>query len=108
MALDVSDALDALVNEWQHRGYELNYGIGITYGHATLGVVGYAERSEYTALGSVVNLAARLSDQAAGGEILLDGRAASRLGESPKVVPAGERVLKGMAHPISVFEALRG
>jgi class 3 adenylate cyclase len=107
LALDVANALDALVHQWDVKGYELNYGIGITYGHATLGVIGYEERSEYTALGSVVNLAARLSDQAAGGEILLDGRAASRIGDSPKVLPAGERVLKGMSHPVAVFEAIR-
>ncbi|HUR77773.1 MAG TPA: adenylate/guanylate cyclase domain-containing protein, partial [Acidimicrobiales bacterium] len=107
LALEVATALDALVQGWNAKGYDLNYGIGITYGHATLGVIGYEERSEYTALGSVVNLAARLSDQAAGGEILLDGRAASRLGESTTVIAAGERILKGMAHPIAVFEAVR-
>lgn len=107
MALELAVALDRLVTHWHQVGYELNFGIGIAYGHATLGVVGYEERSEYTALGSVVNLAARLSDQAAGGQILLDGRAASQLGETDAVVPDGDRVLKGMPHPIAVFEVVR-
>lgn len=52
-------------------GYDLGDGIGIAHGPATLGVVGYEGRSEYTALGSVVNLAARLSDQG-DRQILLD------------------------------------
>jgi class 3 adenylate cyclase len=106
-AVDLAGALEELVVQWRHLGHELNFGIGITYGHATIGVVGHQERSEYTALGSVVNLAARLSDQAAGGQILVDGRAANQLGEAVRVRPAGERVLKGMAQPIAVFEAIR-
>ncbi len=107
MALEPATALDVLVDRWHQSGYELNFGIGISFGHATLGVVGYEERSEYTALGSVVNLAARLSDQAAGGQILLDGRAAARLGETEAVRGDGDRVLKGMTHPVAVFEAIR-
>lgn len=107
MALELAAALDQLVERWHHNGFELNYGIGITHGHATLGVVGYEARSEYTAIGSVVNLAARLSDQAAGGQILLDGRAASKLGEAHRVEPDGDRVLKGLSHPIAVFSARR-
>ncbi|MDP1793526.1 MAG: adenylate/guanylate cyclase domain-containing protein, partial [Acidimicrobiales bacterium] len=107
MALELAAALDTLVERWHRNGYDLNYGVGITHGHATLGLVGYAERSEYTAIGSVVNLASRLSDQAAGGQILLDGRAASKLGETHRVRPDGDRVLKGLSHPIAVFEAVR-
>lgn len=107
MSLEAATALDSLVDRWHHNGYDLNYGIGITHGYATLGVVGYDARSEYTALGSVVNLAARLSDQAAGGQILLDGRAASKLGETHQIRSDGDRVLKGMGQPVAVFEALR-
>jgi class 3 adenylate cyclase len=106
-ALELASALEQLVIRWHQVGYELNFGIGITYGHATLGVVGDEDRSEYAALGAVVNLAARISDQAEGGQILLDGRAAGQLGEAPRVRPAGDRVLKGLPHPIAVYEAVR-
>ena len=64
--------LDGLVAKWSGRGTELGYGIGLSYGYATLGVVGLAERADYTALGSVVNLAARLSDRAGAGQVLMD------------------------------------
>lgn len=40
MALALAADLDVLVAEWRRNGYELGYGIGITHGHATLGVVG--------------------------------------------------------------------
>ncbi|MBA2279754.1 MAG: adenylate/guanylate cyclase domain-containing protein [Acidimicrobiia bacterium] len=75
LALDLRPALDALCARWADRGFALGYGIGIAYGYATLGTVGYEGRRDYTALGSVVNLAARLCGEAASGEIILDARA---------------------------------
>jgi class 3 adenylate cyclase len=74
LARRIAVALDGLVPVWERRGYRLSYGIGIAYGYATLGVVGFEGRHDYTAVGSVVNLAARLSDHAGSGEILLDER----------------------------------
>jgi class 3 adenylate cyclase len=74
LARRIAVALDGLVPVWERRGYRLSYGIGIAYGYATLGVVGFEGRHDYTAVGSVVNLAARLSDHAGSGEILLDDR----------------------------------
>jgi class 3 adenylate cyclase len=47
----------------------------VSFGYATLGTIGFEGRSEYTPLGSVVNLASRLSREARRGEVLLDGRA---------------------------------
>jgi class 3 adenylate cyclase len=49
--------------------------MGIAYGYATIGPVGFDERTDYTALGPTVNLASRLCNMAADGEILIDGRA---------------------------------
>jgi adenylate cyclase len=74
LARRIGVALDGLVASWGRHGYRLSYGIGIAYGYATLGVVGFEGRHDYTAVGSVVNLAARLSDHAGAGEILLDER----------------------------------
>ena len=46
----------ALLEPWTQRGHDLGYGVGIAYGHATIGVLGASGRCDYTALGSVVNL----------------------------------------------------
>ena len=56
------------------RGYELQMGIGIAQGFATLGGIGFAGRIDYGAIGTVTNLAARLCGEARGGEILVSQR----------------------------------
>jgi adenylate cyclase len=50
--------------------YEINVGIGLHTGEATVGYIGSERRSEYTAIGDTVNLAARLESSAQGGQIL--------------------------------------
>jgi adenylate cyclase len=60
MALAARDDMRSLVADWQTRGYQLSYGIGIAYGYATLGMIGFEGRHDYSPLGSVVNLGARL------------------------------------------------
>lgn len=77
---EVRDALGDLTDLWQRRGHALGAGIGVAYGYASLGVVGFDERRSYAALGSVVNLAARLCSVAADGEVLVDQRTAVAAG----------------------------
>ncbi len=72
MAGELRHALDSVVGIWDRRGYRLGYGVGLTFGYATLGVIGFDGRYDYTPLGSVVNLAARLCTQAPAGQVLLD------------------------------------
>jgi adenylate cyclase len=76
-------------------------GIGLDYGEAFVGNVGRRSLNDFTAIGDVVNVAARLQGEAVGGEILVSGRLAERLGEPP-----GERVelsLKGKAEPVVAY-----
>ena len=49
-----------LIAAWRRHGCELGFGAGIAQGYATLGQIGFSERSGYTAIGTVCNLAARL------------------------------------------------
>ena len=75
MAVDLSRQMAGIVAGWRRRGFDVGCGIGIAFGYATIGPVGFAERTDYTALGPTVNLASRLCGLAADGEILIDGRA---------------------------------
>ncbi|HEX8129508.1 MAG TPA: adenylate/guanylate cyclase domain-containing protein [Pyrinomonadaceae bacterium] len=50
--------------------HEITVGIGLHTGEATVGYIGSERRSEYTAIGDTVNLAARLESNAQGGQIL--------------------------------------
>lgn len=78
-------------------------GIGLDYGEAFVGNVGKRSLYDFTAVGDVVNVAARLQGEAKGGEIVASGRLAERL-----ATPPGERVeisLKGKAEPVVAFRS---
>ena len=53
-----------LAEGWRRQGHDLDFGVGIAQGHATLGRIGFEGRSDYAAIGSVTNLAARLCAEA--------------------------------------------
>ena len=58
------DAVEHLAVDWAKRGHRLGFGIGMAQGYATLGRIGFEDRFDYTAIGAVINLAARLCAQA--------------------------------------------
>src|SRR5262249_9579397 len=96
----------ALRESWSRKGYPIDVGIGIDSGYATCGFVGYEGRRDYGVIGNVTNLAARLSDAAAGGEILLTTRVRAELGAELAVEPIGELALKGFAQPQAAYRLL--
>jgi adenylate cyclase len=61
-ALDISNRLDELREEWRQRGVEgLDCGIGINSGEVIIGNIGaQGKKMDYTAIGDHVNLAARV------------------------------------------------
>ncbi|MEY2426326.1 MAG: adenylate cyclase [Actinomycetota bacterium] len=69
---EIADELDGFLDGWSTTDARLGYGIGVAFGLATLGVVGFEGRSDYTPVGAVVNLAARLCSDAVSGEIVID------------------------------------
>jgi adenylate cyclase len=71
MAVAMREAAGNLIAAWRRRGRELGFGAGIAQGYATLGQIGFAERSGYTAIGTVCNVAARLCAEAKDRQILL-------------------------------------
>lgn len=103
MALGLRGPLNKLVESWERRGYDLHFGIGIALGYATMGMVGFDGRQDYTAIGTVVNLASRLCDEAAGGEIFIDRKVRLRLPPDKLVEELGARTLKGFRDPVPVF-----
>jgi adenylate cyclase len=69
MAIAMREAASKLIAAWRRRGCDLGFGAGIAQGYATLGQIGFSERSGYTAIGTVCNLAARLCAAAKDGQI---------------------------------------
>jgi class 3 adenylate cyclase len=105
MALALREPMATFLAKWRRRGFDLGYGVGITYGYATLGRVGFESRNDYTALGSVVNLAARLCGEASPGQVLVDSRAADELHERFQLVER-EVILKGFLAPVVAHEVV--
>ena len=68
------DTIGALTENWRNRGHSLGFGIGIALGYATLGQIGFEQRLEYAAIGSVTNLASRLCDEAEANQIVVSRR----------------------------------
>ena len=104
MTIDMQRAVQGLVRSWRARGYRIGFGIGLAKGVATVGRIGYEGRLDYTAIGSVVNLASRLCTAAHNGQILIDGVAASEIVPAIRVTTLGSQPLRGFDNKIVVHK----
>jgi GAF domain-containing protein/class 3 adenylate cyclase len=108
LALAMRSRMEELCKTWRRHGHKLGFGVGISLGYATVGMVGAAGRTDYTASGTAVNLAARLCDKAADGEILLSPRAYAATAEEFVAEAIGEISLKGIHAQVEVFRVSEG
>jgi adenylate cyclase len=95
-----------LTPRWQKRGYELGFGAGIALGYATCGEVGFEGRSDYAAIGAVTNLASRLADEAAAGQVLIAQRLYAEVEADVEAEPVGELTLRGFLRPITAYNVV--
>jgi adenylate cyclase len=103
MAMAMREVAGDLIAAWRRRDRDLGFGVGIAQGYATLGQIGFAERSGYTAIGTVCNLAARLCAEAKDGQILITGRVAAVAERAFPLENLGSLTLKGLSQPVSTF-----
>jgi len=103
MAMAMREVAAKLIVDWRERGRELGFGAGIAQGYATLGQIGFAERSGYTAIGTVCNVAARLCAEAKDGQILLSQRVNVALKGSIATEQMGALALKGLTQPVVAY-----
>ena len=103
MAVAMRAAVGELMSGWRRRGFELGFGIGVAQGYATLGRIGFEERVDYTAIGTVTNLAARLCGEARDGQILLSKRVAAAVEGSVTLQEIGNLALKGLSQAVAVY-----
>ena len=100
MTLVMRDRVKELTLKWRKLGHDLDFGVGIAQGYATIGAIGFEGHWEYGAIGSVPNLAARLCGEAKPGEILVTQRLLGGVDELVEAEPAGELTLKGFHRPV--------
>ncbi|WP_210484450.1 adenylate/guanylate cyclase domain-containing protein [Microvirga antarctica] len=103
MAVEMQQSVQSLILGWRDQGHRIGFGVGLALGPATVGRIGYEDRFDYTAIGSVVNLAARLCASAADREILMDAEVAKAVGETRAITPLGSLAIKGYDEELPVF-----
>lgn len=107
MAVEMRDTVGPLTEKWRNRGHSLGFGIGIALGYATLGQVGFEQRLEYAAIGSVTNLASRLCGEAKPNQIVVSRRVYGMVEAFVEGRAIDDLVVKGFNHPILAAEILR-
>ena len=103
LAIAMRARMAELGKDWKRMGFRLGFGVGVSLGYATVGLVGYEDRSDYTASGTAINVASRLCEMAEDGEILLSTRAAIATEDDFPSTSTGEVTLKGIREPVEVF-----
>jgi class 3 adenylate cyclase len=106
MAVAMREAIARLAAGWRRHGYELDFGVGIAQGHATLGRIGFEGRFDYAAIGSVTNLAARLCAEAGPSQILISQRVHAATEATARVECVGELTLRGFSRPARAYNVL--
>jgi len=104
MALAMQHRLELLNREFQAEALDpLQIGVGIATGKAIVGNIGSEKRLNYSVIGDVVNLAARLVSQARGGEILVSEDTYEIVKEQFACSTLGKIALKGKSEPVEIF-----
>ncbi len=104
-AVAMQKRMITLNEELRQAGYSpVQVGIGLHTGVATIGYVGSEQRSEYTAIGDTVNLAARLEQNASGGQILVSEATVSAAGNIFPVTVLEPLAVKNRLQPVALFE----
>ena len=106
MAIRMQASFGALSQGWKKRGYDLDMGIGIAQGYATLGMIGFEGRRDYGAIGPVTNLASRLCSDAKAGQILVAQKVFGFVEELVTAEPVGELNVKGFHKPVPAFNVI--
>jgi len=104
-AVAMQKRIGRLNEELTAEGFNrVEIGIGLHTGIATIGYIGSEQRSEYTAIGDTVNLAARLEQNARGGQILISEATAAECENLATFIPQEPLTVKNRLQPVSLFE----
>jgi class 3 adenylate cyclase len=102
LAIAMRERMESLCAGWKRLGHRLGFGVGISLGYATVGLVGSKGRYDYTASGTTVNMASRLCAEAADKQILLSPRARAAVDGKFETAAHGSIAFKGIQSPVEV------
>lgn len=103
-AEDMMDYLETGRAQWRDRyGVELRLAIGINSGEAIVGNIGSSKRMEYTVVGDVVNVAARLETLASPNQVLVAEGTQTLASDRFELHRLGKRHLTGRQEETEVY-----
>ncbi|MCA9923121.1 MAG: adenylate/guanylate cyclase domain-containing protein, partial [Anaerolineales bacterium] len=79
-------------------------GIGIATGEAIVGEMGSAQRSDYTAIGQVANIGARICSAAQGGQVLISPSTYELVKNQVEAEPIHGMSFKGVGELMTVYD----
>jgi len=104
-ALEIKRQARALAKNLKEQcGQTIYFGIGINSGSAVIGNIGSNERSDYTAIGDAVNLAARLESVAKPGQILISRETYELISDSFECTKLDPIAVKGSEQSIEIYQ----
>lgn len=104
-ARDMMRFLEAAADDWQEEyQVEVRLAIGINSGQAIVGNIGSMKRMEYTVVGDVVNVAARLETIAAANQVLMSEGTQRLLAGEISTRLLGQKSLSGRSAQVGVYE----
>lgn len=106
MALEMQQCFASLLSEWSKRGYDFALGVGISHGFATIGAIGDEERASYGVIGRVTNVASRLCDEAAAGEILISSSVKALTEDSVDVAEVEQVDMTDFVRAVAVYRVI--
>ncbi len=107
MAVEMQARMRDLRTGWLKKGYDLDLGVGMAAGYATMGTIGFEGRMDYAAIGNVTILASRLCAKAEGGQILTNQRTLSQIEDLVETEPVGELHLEGFSRAVPAFNIVK-
>jgi class 3 adenylate cyclase len=104
-AEDMMRFLETANEEWKEKyDVEVRLGIGVNSGEAIVGNIGSSKRMEYTVIGDVVNVAARLEAIAQPNQVLVAEATRDLAGDAFSLRKLGDRRLTGRKTETGVWE----
>jgi adenylate cyclase len=108
-ALEMIASLDQLNREWEARGKtRLDIGIGVNTGEMIVGNMGSTSRMDYTLMGDMVNLGARLegTNKVYGTKIIISEFTYEHVKDRIIARELDLIRVKGKAHPVKIYELI--
>jgi class 3 adenylate cyclase len=107
-AEDMQRFVESSAAKWKERyGIEPQLAIGVNTGEALVGNLGSETRMEFTCVGDVVNVAARLEGLARPGQVLVTADVFAAVGDTFDFNALGDHAVRGKKQSFALYEIAR-